>query len=40
MRKLTLAEREILKTKPVNEIPEDSGYIIENGKVVGVADEK
>lgn len=36
MRELTTAEKEILKAKPVNEIPEESGYVIENGEIVGV----
>lgn len=36
MRKLTLAEKEVIKNVPVSEIAEDSGYVIEHGEVVGV----
>lgn len=40
MRKLTLAEREVVYNNPASEIKENAGLVIENGKVVGVTDEK
>lgn len=38
MRELTMVEREVIKNVPASEISEDSGYIIEHGKVIGVED--
>ncbi len=36
MRKLTMAEREVIYNNPASEIKDNAGLVIENGKVVGV----